>query len=150
MGRMNRRWMQGALLAILMIHHPRSSSGVPMTTFRVNAVSPAPGSILTAVPAELVVTLSGAIDISSVHDASVILVGAGPDATFDTADDVPIVPAGISVASGTEIHLDLTGIPLANDTYRITLRGNTPINAGRVAWWRLDEASGGVVKDSSG
>lgn len=113
-------------------------------------MTPAAGAILTGVPTEIVVTLSEPVDPASVHDASVKLVRAGSDTLFGGPDDVEIAPAGLSVVGGTEIHVDLGGVVLPNDSYRITILGNAPINAGRVAWWRMDESSGTVVHDSSG
>lgn len=123
---------------------------VQAPTLRVTAVTPAPGDVVLAAPGEIVVTLSDSVEAATLGSATVRLVRTGPDDVFDTPDDVVITPAAITVTGGNQIHLDLTEVPLANDRYRLTLVAFTPINAGRVAWWRLDEATGTVVKDSSG
>ena len=70
--------------------------GFQAATFRVTAATPAPGAILNAAPAELLVTLSDTIAAGSVGTTTVILVRDGPDNAFGTPDDAVIVPAGIS------------------------------------------------------
>jgi hypothetical protein len=118
--------------------------------FQVIAVNPAPAAVLNSAPAEILVTLNDTIAAGSVGPSTVILVRDGPDNAFGTPDDAVIVPAGISIQGGNQIKIDLTGIPLANDRYRLTLLGNTPISANRVGWWKFDETSGTVASDSSG
>ena len=142
------RW--ALLLAAVIAGAPISSPAAPAPTFRVTAITPAPGEVVTVAPAEIVVTLSDTVEAATLGSATVRLVRAGPDDAFDTGDDVVITPAALTVTGGSQIHLNLTGVPLANDAYRVTLVANNPINAGRVAWWRLDESSGSTVKDSSG
>jgi hypothetical protein len=142
------RWVP--FLVVLVGGSPSLSPAAPAPTFRVTAVTPAPGAVVTVAPAEIVVTLSDTVEAATLGSATVKLVRDGPDDAFDTGDDVVITPAAITVTGGNQIHLDLTGVPLANDTYRLTLVANTPINSGRVAWWRMDESSGSTVKDSSG
>ena len=124
--------------------------GTPAPPFHVTAISPAPSAILSSAPGEILVTLNDAIAPGSVGSSTVIVVRDGPDDVFDTPDDVVIVPAGISIQGGSRIKIDLTGVLLANDTYRVTLLGRTPINADRVGWWKFDETSGTVASDSSG
>lgn len=126
------------------------STSLQAPTFRINAVSPAPGSSLASAPAEILVTLSDTIQAGSLGSATVQLVRDGADNAFDTPDDVTVAPASLTVVGGNQIRLDLTGVPLANDTYRLRLLGNIPISAGRVGWWRLDESIGNAVADSSG
>jgi hypothetical protein len=117
---------------------------------RVTAISPSPGEVVTVAPTEIVVMLSDAVEPATLGAATIQLVRRGPDNAFDTPDDVVVMPTAITVSGGTQIHVDLTGLSLADDTYRVTLLGNTPINADRVAWWRFDETSGSVAMDSSG
>jgi len=124
--------------------------GVQAPPFHVTAVDPAPAAILNSAPAQILVTLNDAVAPGSVGSSTVILVRAGPDNAFGTPDDAVIVPAGISIQGGNQIKIDLTGVVLPNDTYRLTLLGNTPIAANRVGWWKFDETAGTVAADSSG
>jgi hypothetical protein len=123
---------------------------VPVTTFKVNAVTPAPGDTVTVAPTEIVIALSDTAAGISVNAGTIKLVRDGPDDAFGTPDDVVVVPSAITVAGGNEIHIGLSGVPLANDTYRVTVLGNTPISSGRVGWWKFDETSGSAASDSSG
>jgi PKD repeat protein len=120
------------------------------TSFVALAMSPAPGSILTTPPSSIVVTLSSNLNASSVNASTVQLVRAGPDGVFGTADDVAVIPAGISV-SGSTLTLDLTGVKLPNDKYQVILaHGSASPAPGLLANWKLDEGSGTAAVDSSG
>ncbi len=136
-----------SLLAALLA--PPSVPAAPAATFRIIGMTPAPGEVLSAAPSEIVISLSDTVDANSVAASTVRIVRDGPDDVFDTPDDAVVVPNGMTV-TGNQIHIDLTGVPLANNTYRVTLLGNTPISTGRVGWWKFDESSGTLAKDSSG
>ena len=126
------------------------------TTFTVNAaplqvtaLSVTTGSVFAAPPTSITATFSQNIDPASVTAGSFSLVGRGPDGVFDTADDVVIVPAGVSVNANVAT-LNLTGASISPDVYRMTLHSDSgPSNSGLAAFWRFDEVSGTAVTDSS-
>jgi hypothetical protein len=137
-------------LALLLATGSLPAHPFQAATFRVTSIAPAPGAILNAAPTQVLVTLSNAIAPGSVGSSSVILERDGVDNLFGTSDDVVIVPAGITIVGGNQIRIDLTGIPLPNDAYRVRLLGNLPISVNCVGWWKFDESSGTVASDSSG
>ncbi len=112
-------------------------------------MSPTPGTTLTTPPTSITVTLDQPPATGSVNAYSVRLVRAGADGVLGTADDLTILPAGIST-SGTTITLDLTGVKLPNDQYQVTLVSGQSTTSGLVAHWKFDEGSGTTVLDSSG
>ena len=116
---------------------------------RVTALSPAPGSTLTGPPSAITVTLDAAVDPGTLNSTSVRLVRAGVDGTLGTADDVPVIPNSIT-APGNQILMDLAGLNLPNDQYRLTVRGNEPAFPNAVNWWKLDEGNGPIAADSVG
>ncbi|MBI3855758.1 MAG: Ig-like domain-containing protein, partial [Planctomycetes bacterium] len=118
----------------------------------VTAMAPAPGANLSSKPASISITLSAPIDPATVGAATVKLVGRGVDGLFGTADDVVLTPASIGVA-GSVITLDLTGVTMPDDLYRVTLDGTpTPpaTFANLFARWKMTEGTGGTLPDSSG
>lgn len=119
------------------------------TTFNIAAMSPSPGSTLTASPGSVIITLSGPIDPATVNALTVQLIRAGPDGVFGTSDDVQVSP--ISAAVINQIKLDFTGIVLPSDKYQISLfsPGNGA-SGGLAAYWSFDEPSGAAISDSSG
>jgi hypothetical protein len=124
---------------------------VDITGPQVTALSPAPNSITPNPPSAITATFSRSIDPASVTSANVKLVRAGPDGVFDTADDVSVPYAGLSLNAAT-LTIDLTGTPLPANLYRITLLGG-PIstsNSGLAAYWKFNEGSGTTIADSSG
>lgn len=92
----------------------------------VTALSFTAGATLGSAPAELVATLSEDIDPATVTSNSVVLTRGGPDLTLGTGDDVTVPTSGLSVVNGKQIKLDLTGVTLPDDRYRLTLSGTTP------------------------
>ncbi len=121
------------------------------TPLTVTAMSPSPGTTLTASPSSIVLTLSAPIDPASANALSVQLIRAGPDGIFGTADDLAIAPTAISAVNGNQISLDLSGLFLVADKYKITLSSPvSPTSNGLAAFWTFDEASGTTVADSSG
>ncbi|HLX60894.1 MAG TPA: LamG-like jellyroll fold domain-containing protein [Planctomycetota bacterium] len=119
----------------------------------VTGMTPVPGATLTDPPSSIVITVdSGAagLDTNSVNPLTVRLTRAGPDGIMGTADDVN-VPAALSIASGDQITLDLTGATLPSDSYRVVINGGQPAATnGLIASWKFDEANGASVADSSG
>ena len=90
---------------------------------RVTALSPDPDSVLAASPVDIVAMFDRELDTSTVNEMTFLLVGSGGDATFGDGNETSIAASGIS-ATPTTATFDLTGIVLADDTYRVRLLGS--------------------------
>ncbi|MBE7461968.1 MAG: Ig-like domain-containing protein [Planctomycetes bacterium] len=101
-----------------------STSGMPeQAPPRVISVSPAPGSTVDGVPAELIVTFSEPVLAASVNTQTVLLVRSGGDGSFGEGNEVPVVPTSVTLTSSTTARVDLAGKKLPNDKYRVYLLG---------------------------
>jgi hypothetical protein len=101
---------------------PVSSSKGPI---RVTALSPEPGSTDVELPSSITVAFDRELNAPSVSTASFKLQRSGADGLLGTADDVEITPTSVTVpsASSRSAVMDLTGVPLIDDRYGITLLG---------------------------
>lgn len=127
-----------------------AASPVPVTPLEVTGMNPAPESVLGSHPGAVTVDLSRAVDPTTVSADTCRLVRPGPDGVFGTADDIVIRAASVSVVGTNRIRLDLTGAPLSNDLYRLTVSATALSIPGLSAHWRFDEGQGTVAADSSG
>ena len=100
----------------------RAQTSAPV---RVTSLSPAPGAMLTAAPARITAAFDRDVDASTVNDATFLLVGSGGDATFGDGNETAITAASVTVppANPASAVLDLAGVTLGDDTYRVTLSG---------------------------
>ena len=100
----------------------RAPSSAPI---RVTSLSPVPGSTLTAAPTEIIAMFDRELDASTVNAMTFLLTASGGDGTFGEANDVPITAAAITTPAMTPMSatMDLTGVSLADDTYRVQLLG---------------------------
>ncbi len=138
--------MKYSLVLILLLF-----AGVPRrVTLAVTDMTPAADDVLTSAPTEILVTLNSAPDALSVNSTSVVVTRAGTDGDLDTGDDVTIVPASVTVVSGTVIRIDLAGAVLPDDLYQVRVRGAEIPIPGLVSHWMLDEGTGTSAVDSSG
>ena len=98
---------------------------VPPTPVRVSSLSPVPGGILMAQPTQIVAGFDRPLDATSVNVNTFILEASGNDGTFADGNEVQIVAASISVpiVNPQSAVFDLTGVVLADDTYRVLLLG---------------------------
>jgi len=120
--------------------------------FTVSNVSPGPGSQTTSSPASVSIVFSSDVDPATVTPSTITLVEAGPDASFNTADDVTLMPTS-TTAVGSTVTLDLTGQTLPIGSYRIKVSGTGVVPAaagGLLAYWKLNEGAGTSAADSSG
>jgi hypothetical protein len=92
---------------------------------RVTSLSPAPNATVLALPASITVGFSRDLNAPSVTTATFTLVRAGPDGQFDTADDIAVTPASVTVpgANPRSAVMDLAGVASQFDRYRIRLVG---------------------------
>ena len=90
---------------------------------KVSALSPIPGSALTASPANIVVMFDRELDVSTVNLMTFILVASGGDASFSEGNETQIAATTISTTPVTATF-DLSGVMLADDTYQVRLLGS--------------------------
>ncbi len=95
---------------------------------RVTSLSPVPGSILNQFPTQIIAAFSREPDASTVNGTTFILEASGGDTTFGDGNEIVVGPASITVplANPQTAVFDLTGILLAEDTYRVRLLGTGP------------------------
>ncbi len=93
---------------------------------RVTSLSVAPGSTQTTAPSQIIAGFDRELDASTVNVNTFILEGSNNDGTFGDGDDIMITAASISVpgANPQSAVFDLTGVTLADDTYRVRLLGS--------------------------
>ena len=94
---------------------------------RVTSLSPAPLAVIAAPPMQIIAGFDRDLDASTVNLNTFILTASGGDGTFD-GNEPPIVSPMISVPAINQQSavFDLTGVAMADDVYRITLRGTAP------------------------
>ena len=93
---------------------------------KVTSLSPVPGSALTAAPANIVAMFDRELDVSTVNVMTFVLEASGGDTTFGDGNETQITAAGITTPLTTPMSatFDLTGVALADDTYRVRLFGS--------------------------
>ena len=97
----------------------------PSSPIRVSSLSPMSGANLTAAPTQIVAGFDRDLDVTTVNTNTFILEGSGGDGNFANGNEVQITAASISVpgANPQTAVFDLTGVMLADDTYRVRLLG---------------------------
>ena len=97
----------------------------PSTPIRVSSLSPMPGAVLLAQPTQIVAGFDRQLDATSVNVNTFILEASGGDGTFADGNEAQIAAASISVpvVNPQSAVFDLTGVVLADDTYRVMLLG---------------------------
>ena len=93
---------------------------------KVTSLSPVSGSVLATAPVNIVAMFDRELDASTVNAMTFVLEASGGDASFDDGNETPITASGIttSATAATRATFDLTGVALANDTYRVRLFGS--------------------------
>jgi len=92
---------------------------------RVASLVPAPGASLTVQPTQVVAGFTQDLSAASVNATSFLLTGSGGDGNFNSGNEVSITAANVSVPGNPATAVfDLTGVVLADDTYRVTLVGD--------------------------
>jgi len=101
-------------------------TAVTLDPIRVTSLSPAPGAAVTAQPTQIVAGFDREVDAATVNFNTFILQASGGDTTFGDGNEVVITAASITVpgANPRSAIFDLTGVVLADDTYRVSLLGD--------------------------
>ena len=97
----------------------------PAAPITVASVSPAPNANLTAPPVSIVAGFSRELNQTTVDATTFLLTASGGDGTFADGNEAAISATAIGVgANPMSAVFDLTGVQLADDTYRVSLLGN--------------------------
>lgn len=93
---------------------------------KVSSLSPIPGSALTAAPVNILATFDRELDASTVNAMTFVLEASGGDASFGDGNETLITAPDITTPATvpTSATFDLTGVALADDTYRVRLFGS--------------------------
>jgi len=98
---------------------------VVLAPITVMSLSPAPNAALTAPPASIIAGFSRDLNQTTVDATTFLLTASGGDGTFGDNNEVQITAASIAIGVNPQSAVfDLTGVQLADDTYRISLLGN--------------------------
>ncbi len=92
---------------------------------RVTSLSPVPGSS-DAAPSSVVAMFDRELDVSTVNELTFLVEASGGDGTFGDGNETGIVAAAITTPASNPMSatFDLTGVTLADDTYRVRLLGD--------------------------
>ena len=95
---------------------------------RVTSLTPVPDSVLNAGPTQIIAAFDREPDASTVNVNTFVLEASGGDMTFGDGNEIPVAATSITVplANPQSAIFDLTGVVLADETYRVRLLGNGP------------------------
>jgi hypothetical protein len=95
---------------------------------RVTSLLPVPDSVVDPAPTQIIAAFDREPDTSTVNANTFIVEASGGDSTFGDGNEIQITAASITVpmANPQTTVFDLTGIALADDTYRVRLLGGGP------------------------
>ena len=95
---------------------------------RVSSISPVPDSVVDPAPTQIIAVLDREPDASTFNANTFILEASGGDTSFGDGNEIQIGAASITVplANPQTAVFDLTGVSLADDTYRVRLLGSGP------------------------
>jgi len=99
---------------------------VVLDPIQVSSLAPMPNDVLEVQPTQIVAGFTRDLDVATVNALTFILESSGGDGTFLDGNEVQIISPLISVPVGNPqtAVFDLTGIALADDSYRVRLLGN--------------------------
>jgi hypothetical protein len=90
---------------------------------RVTSLSPVPDTVLAVQPTSIVAMFDREIDVSTINALTFLLEASGGDATFGDGNEASIGTNNITTTP-TSATMDLAGVALANDTYRVRVLGS--------------------------
>ncbi len=90
---------------------------------KVTSLSPIPAIALTAAPVNVVAMFDRELDVSTVNLMTFLLEASGGDASFSDGNEIQITASNITTTA-TTATFDLSGVTLADDTYRVRLFGS--------------------------
>jgi hypothetical protein len=90
---------------------------------RVTSLSPVPDTVLAVQPTSIVAMFDREIDVSTINALTFLLDASGGEATFGDGNEASIGTNNITTTP-TSATMDLAGVALANDTYRVRVLGS--------------------------
>ncbi|MEM7281844.1 MAG: Ig-like domain-containing protein, partial [Pseudomonadota bacterium] len=94
---------------------------------RVTSIAPAQDERLTVVPTEITIVFNKAMDASTLNTTTIQLTSSGGDGSFGDGNETSFTTFVVQLASnGLSATVDLSALGLADDTYQITLSGDSP------------------------
>ena len=104
------------------------SGGVPGMPPVVISLTPDPDSTAGSFPAEIDAGFDQDIDASTINELTFTLVRSGGDGQFSDGNEEVILPASVSLSTVNPrlAIMDLSGVPIVEDRYQVTLHGSGP------------------------
>ena len=90
---------------------------------RITSLSPIPGTVLTAAPTSILAMFDRELDVSTVNAMTFVVDASGGDTSFGDGNETAVTATNITTTP-TSATFDLSGLTLANDTYRVRLFGS--------------------------
>ena len=103
-----------------------ASGPSPTTPPVIVSLTPAPDSVSSTLPLQILASFDQDIDAETVNTMSVQIERSGGDDQFGDANDVTIIPTsvGLSASNARLAVVDLSGVTPIEDLYRVTIRGD--------------------------
>ncbi|MCA9120825.1 MAG: alpha/beta fold hydrolase [Planctomycetales bacterium] len=95
-----------------------------LSGLQVTSMTPQPGTQLAEPPSEITLTFNRAVGPDSLLLQHLRLEGSGGDGTFGEGNETLIRPTDLRFVGDTQVVLDLTGLMLPSDRYRLHLGEN--------------------------
>lgn len=108
---------------------PAASAAQDTTPPRIIGITPAPGTTVPAPPSAVIVGFDEAIDPATLFAGNVVLVRSGGDGSFGEGNEATVVPVSVVLSGASSLTIDLTGLPIPDDTYRVTIFSHTAESA---------------------
>jgi len=90
---------------------------------KVTSLSPVPGTVLSVAPGSILAMFDRELDVSTVNEMTFVVDASGGDTSFDDGNETTITATNITTTP-TSATFELSGLALANDTYRVRLFGS--------------------------
>ena len=90
---------------------------------KVTSLSPVPGTVLNVAPGSILAMFDRELDVSTVNEMTFVVDASGGDTSFDDGNETTITATNITTTP-TSATFELSGLALANDTYRVRLFGS--------------------------
>jgi hypothetical protein len=90
---------------------------------KVTSLSPVPGTSLSVAPNSIIALFDRELDVSTVNEMTFVVAASGGDTSFGDGNETLITATDITTTP-TTATFDVSGLTLANDTYRVRLFGS--------------------------
>lgn len=90
---------------------------------KVTSLSPIPGTVLSAAPSGILAMFDRELDVSTINEMTFVVDASGGDTSFGDGNETTVTATNITTTPASATF-DLSGLALANDTYRVRLFGS--------------------------